>query len=68
VSKDGEKIVLEGVRDVGGDGKPVGDAKGERIVLIEGRGPLGSQPAASSETKADTENTGSSSGPSADEI
>jgi hypothetical protein len=27
--------VLEGVNDIDGDGKVVGDARGERIVLVE---------------------------------
>ena len=59
VMKDGERYVLEGLHDVAPDGKRIGDAKGERIVLVEGRGPIGSgsQPAASSDSKADTEST-----------
>lgn len=36
VKRLGNKLVLEGVSDVGPDGNVVGDAKGERIVLIEG--------------------------------
>ena len=37
VRRAGEKLVLEGLRDVGPDGKDVGDASGERIVLMQGR-------------------------------
>src|SRR5207245_5307763 len=37
VRRAGEKRVLEGLRDVGPDGKDVGDASGERIVLMQGR-------------------------------
>jgi hypothetical protein len=69
VSRDGDRYVLEGVHDVAGDGKKLGDAKGERIVLVEGRGPMGSQPAAASESRADTESTAATvSAPTADEI
>jgi hypothetical protein len=64
VHKDGDRYVLQGIKDLGPDGKVVGDASGERIVLVEGRGPLGSQPASD---KADTEDT-SASGISFDEI
>ena len=65
IVKDGNRFTLEGVNDVGGDGKVVGDAKGERIVLVQGRGPIGSQ-SASTESKTGTEDT--STGPGADEI
>src|SRR2546430_2634422 len=34
--KDGDRIILEGMHDVGPDGRIVGDAKGERIVLVQG--------------------------------
>lgn len=69
VVRDGDRYILDGLHDVATDGKKVGDAKGERIVLVEGRGPLGTQPAASSESKADTENTAATiSAPAADEI
>lgn len=36
VKRLGNKLVLEGVSDLSSDGKVLGDAKGERIVLIEG--------------------------------
>ena len=69
VVKDGERYVLEGQKDIAIDGKHVGDAKGERIVLVEGRGPIGSQAAAvTSDNKSDTESTSTTQGPSADEI
>jgi len=68
VVKDGERYVLEGLKDIATDGKHVGDAKGERIVLVEGRGPIGSQAAVTSDNKSDTESTSTTQGPSADEI
>ena len=34
VRKTGERLVLEGLRDSGPDGEDVGDASGERIVLL----------------------------------
>ena len=37
VRKVGERLVLEGLRDVTPDGTEVGDASGERIVLVQGR-------------------------------
>ena len=36
VKRLGNKLVLDGVSDLSPDGKVIGDAKGERIVLIEG--------------------------------
>ncbi len=36
VKRLGNKLVLDGISDLGPDGKVVGDAKGERLVLIEG--------------------------------
>ena len=67
VQKDGDRYVLEGVKDVGPDGKVVGDATGERIVLVEGRGPLNATKSAS---RSDTEDTSTSETASvpADEI
>jgi hypothetical protein len=67
VKKDGDKLILEGVSDVGPDGKVMGDAQGERIVLVQGRGPLGSQPA-STESKVGTENSSEPEKLAADEI
>ncbi len=67
VQKDGDRLILEGVSDVGPDGKVMGDAHGERIVLVQGRGPLGTQ-SASTETRVGTEDTATVEGPSADEI
>lgn len=36
VKRLGNKLVLDGINDVAPDGSVIGDAKGERIVLIEG--------------------------------
>jgi len=36
VQRAGEKLVLEGIKDFGPDGEEVGDASGERIVLVQG--------------------------------
>jgi len=38
VRKIGERFVLEGLRDVGNAGENLGDASGERIVLLRGAG------------------------------
>jgi len=46
VHKDGDRYLLEGLEDRSPDGRVLGDARGERLVLVEGRGPLGSPPAA----------------------
>ncbi len=64
VTREGDRFILEGMHDVGPDGKMVGDAKGERIVLVTGRGPLGSQATSSGAIGSED----SSSGPGADEI
>lgn len=45
VHRVGNRLVLEGVVDVAPDGKVVGDAKGERIVLVEGLQPYAAHPA-----------------------
>jgi hypothetical protein len=43
VRKIGDRLVLDGLRDLGPGGEDLGDATGERIVLV--RGPMrGSQP------------------------
>ena len=34
VQRAGDRFVLEGVKDVGADGQEIGDASGERIVLV----------------------------------
>jgi hypothetical protein len=36
VMRAGEKLVLEGIKDFGPNGDEVGDASGERIVLVQG--------------------------------
>jgi hypothetical protein len=36
VARVGEKLVLEGIKDFGPNGDEVGDASGERIVLVQG--------------------------------
>lgn len=36
IQRTGERLVLEGVVDIGADGKVLGDAAGERIVLVQG--------------------------------
>ena len=36
VMRSGERLVLEGIKDFGPDGKEAGDASGERIVLVQG--------------------------------
>jgi hypothetical protein len=36
IHRSGERLVLEGVMDVAKDGKVLGDAAGERIVLVQG--------------------------------
>jgi hypothetical protein len=48
VRKIGDRLVLEGLRDLGPGGEDVGDATGERIVLLRGpvRGPQPLDPAA----------------------
>lgn len=45
VHRSGNRVVLEGVVDLGPDGKVMGDAKGERIVLVEGEQPYTAHPA-----------------------
>ena len=67
VKTEGDHLILEGVSDVGADGKILGDAQGERIVLVQGRGPLGSQ-TATTESKVGTEDASTVESPSADEI
>ena len=42
VKRLGNRLVLDGVSDLGPDGKVIGDAKGERIVLVEGAAGLAS--------------------------
>jgi hypothetical protein len=36
VMRSGDRLVLEGIKDFGPDGKEMGDASGERIVLVQG--------------------------------
>jgi hypothetical protein len=43
IHRSGDRLVLEGLVDVAPDGRVIGDAAGERIVLVQGRRPAASE-------------------------
>jgi len=43
VAKDGDRYVLDALTEVDGAGKVLASPKGERIVIVEGRGPMASE-------------------------